>query len=198
VEHLLTIVGSGLHCVRRAQGDGLLAIEVGDTGIKARRATRVVPVDPGGAVADYVPFYFATRSPMMYSIAMGNVPGYADGTGRLVYLATTVERLVELGLDVVLSDRNAVLDYAEFVRLGEGEPDDEFIDWPLMDQVMWNNTEQHPDRMERRMAECLVHGTVPWEAFMAVGAKSQTVNDEAATAIGDGGPDVLVRPRWYF
>ena len=30
------------------------------------------------------------------------------------------------------------------------------------------------------MAECLVHGAVPWEAFLFVGAKSQTVADEVS------------------
>jgi len=74
VEHLETIAASGLHCDSLAQANGMLTIEVGDTGIKARRSRRLVPLAPGGFVGDYAPFYFAPRSPMMYSIAAGNVP----------------------------------------------------------------------------------------------------------------------------
>ena len=200
IEHLPTIVESGLLCDRQAQTDGVLAIEVGNTGIKARRATRPVPVQPGGVVAGYVPFYFAPRSPMMYSIHMGNVPGYTQGVDRLIYLATTVERLLEVGLDPVLTDRNAVLDYTEFIQLRNGDPAADFIDWPLMEETYWFDTEAYPDRRERRMAECLVPSAVPWDAFQFVGAKSQTVANEANELIADSGSAqrVAVRPAWYF
>lgn len=200
IEHLATVIESGLLCDRQAQTDGLLAIEVGNTGIKARRATRPVPVRPGGVVADYVPFYFAPRSPMMYSIHMGNVPGYTQGTDRLIYLATTVEKLLEVGVDPVLTDRNAVLDYTDFIQLRDGEPTDGFIDWQLMGETYWFDTEAYPDRRERRMAECLVLSAVPWEAFPFVGAKSQTVADEVQGLISEShsAPRVAVQPRWYF
>lgn len=200
VEHLATIIASGLHCDRRAQAEGLLSIEVGNREVKSLRSARGVSVHPGGVVADYVPFYFAPRSPMLYVIDRGGVASYSDGTDRIIYLATTLERLAELGLDPVLSDRNAALRVAAFHRWRDGEPEDSFIDWPLMKATMWNSDADHPDRMERRMAECLVHGTVPWEAIQFVGAKSQTVLDEvnAVLARTAAAPSVGVRPRWYF
>lgn len=200
VEHLPTVIELGLLCDNHAQAEGLLSIEVGNTGIKGRRATRPVTVRPGGVVADYAPFYFATRSPMMFSIHMGNVPGYTQGIDRLIYLATTVERLLEVGLDPVLTDRNAVLDYAEFIQLRDGEPADGFIDWSLMEETYWYDTETYPDRRERRMAECLVPSAVPWDAFLFVGTRSETISDEVRGLIGDSGsgPRVAARPRWYF
>lgn len=200
VEHLTTIVQSSLLCDSQAQAAGVLTIEVGNTGIKIRRANREVPVRPGGVVADYVPFYFATRSPMMYAIDMGNVPGYTAGTDRLIYLATTVEKRLEAGLDPVLTDRNAVLDYAEFSQIRDGEPGDGFVDWPLMEERYWFDTETYPDRRERRMAECLVPGVVPWDAILFVGAKSQTVVDEVRGLLGSAQnvPRVAARPGWYF
>ena len=137
---------------------------------------------------------------MMSSIHNGNVPGYTQGTDRLIYLATTVDTLLEVGLDPVLTDRNAVLDYTGFIQLRDGEPEDGFIDWPLMDERYWFDTETYPDRRERRMAECLVLGAVPWDAFLFVGAKSQTVADEVQEVIGSGSsaPRVAARPAWYF
>lgn len=199
VEHLANVARSGLLCDRLAQATGALEIEVGDRAIKSRRESRPVPVAPGGMVADYVPFYFAPRSPMMYSIYCGNVPGYNEGTNRLVYLVTSLERLADIGLEVVLSDRNAVLGYTDFVRFGDGEPDDDFIDWPLMRQTMWNNSDEHPDRRERRMAECLVHERVPWDAFRQVVVRSASVADEVRQLFGEAHePSVAVRPQWYF
>ncbi len=49
------------------------------------------------------------------------------------------------------------------------------------------------------MAECLVHGGVPWDAFEIVGTRSKTVADEVAALIGSGSlPRVEIAPRWYF
>ena len=79
VDHLGSIATEGLLADTGAQAQGVLEVEIGNTDIKARRARREVPVAPNGVVADYVPFYFAPRSPMMYSIHRGNVPTYQDG-----------------------------------------------------------------------------------------------------------------------
>jgi hypothetical protein len=47
--------------------EGMTRTEVGDPDIKESRRQRVIPIEPGGRVGDYVPFYFAARSPMMSS-----------------------------------------------------------------------------------------------------------------------------------
>lgn len=82
-----------------------------------------------------------------------------------------MERLAELGLSLVFTDRNAVLGVAEFTadlnRL------DGLIDWPLMNATIWRNTDDHPDRKERRMAECLVHQRVPWRGITQIIVKTR-------------------------
>src|SRR4051812_37511694 len=46
-------------------------------GAQGKRAMKIVDVPPGGVVHDYVPFYFAPRSPMLFTINQGNVEGCA-------------------------------------------------------------------------------------------------------------------------
>ncbi len=199
LEHLAGIVTHGLLSDNHAQAAGLLSVEIGNTGIKEDRRRRVVPISPGGHVADYVPFYFATRSPMLYAIERGNVPTYQGGSDRIIYLVSSLERLVERELSVLLTDRNAVLGYTEFINLAHGVEDD-FIDWQLMRATYWFDTAAQPDRRERRMAECLVHERVPWDAFLGVAAKTQLVADEA-TNIMRGlaqSSQARVRRNWYF
>jgi hypothetical protein len=196
VEHLASILQRGLVCDARAQADGVLDIEVGNRDIKAARRTRTVMAAPGGVVADYTPFYFAPQSPMLYSISRGNVPTYTQGTGRLIFLVSTVERLVDMGLTVVISDRNARNLVTKFLPIDDARTEDGFVDWELMRAQYWGD---YPDGRERRMAECLVHGAVPWEAFETVGARSKTLADEVRAVLGSVSvPRVAIQPRWYF
>jgi hypothetical protein len=69
-----------------------------------------------------------------------------------------------------------------------------------MKQRYWFDTAEYPDRKERRMAECLVHQVVPWEAFTDVVLKSEAVAAPVRQFLAQGGhsPRVSVRPEWYF
>lgn len=193
IDNLETIARDGLYCDSGVRDEGLLRTEVGNQEIKDRRRSRKVPVPPGGVVADYVPFYFAPRSPMMYAIHRGNVPTYKRGCDEIVYLYSTLGALGQTGAPVVLTDRNAALTHAKFA-VGASALD---IDWALMGETMWKNTEEYPDRLEKRMAECLVHAHVPSAAFQAVVAKTQMAADRVGRLVGDAWP-INVRGDWYF
>ena len=68
VENLASIIREGgLRCDREAAERGLAEVGIAHQHIKDRRAGRRVPLPPGGTLDDYVPFYFAPRSPMLYS-----------------------------------------------------------------------------------------------------------------------------------
>lgn len=201
VDHLVTVAQHGLLCDTAAHAAEVLTTEVGNPGIKDQRRQRAVPLSPGDTVADYVPFYFAPRSPMMYAISRGNVPSYKGGTARLVYLFSTLERLHELEHHLVLTDRNAALAYAEFRVFDPADLiDDDFIDWGLMEERYWNNTADEPQRMERRMAEALVHKRVAWDAITKVGTQNEVVASEVRAVLAAAGSSVPVdvRPQWYF
>jgi len=198
VSHLASIASAGLRSDSEAQRDGVLAVEVGSRSVKDQRRTRDVPVGRGGVVADFVPFYFAPRSPMMFAIDKGQVPEYADGIDPLVYLVTTVERLVELGTELIFTDGNATTGFTCFsTDLTEV---DDLVDWAIMKEKYWRNTPEDGDRRRRRMAECLAVGPVPWEAFGAVVARSDERSQEAAAQLATIGinADIAVRPDWYF
>ena len=105
VEHLVDIIGHGLLSDSGTRAKGGTLIEVGHPDIKRLRRERPVPIAPHGMVGDYVPFYFAPRSPMMFVIHCDNVPGYSAGSDRLVYLMTTIERLLALELAVLVAPK---------------------------------------------------------------------------------------------
>ncbi len=197
VTNLESITTQGLVADSRVPDDGFTT-EVGLPRIKAGRRERPVPCGPGGVVADYVPFYYAARSPMLYSIHKGNVPSYEGGQDDIVYLVSHIDRIVELGLTFVFTDRNAYWQHADFSDdIGRI---DELVDWGLMEQTMWNNTPDELDRRERRMAEFLVHRQVPWDALLGVAAFDEARSERAAQILDSVGITTIVRVRrgWYF
>ena len=199
VSNLASIAQNGLRCDSEVEHSGGPVTEVGNQDIKEWRRQRRVPIPPGGVVADYVPFYFAARSPMLYAIHRGNVPTYDGGQNEIVYLVANIHTLGQHGLQFVFTDRNAALGHV--VEFGSDPAElDEFVDWKLMEARMWSNTAQDPDRRDRRMAELLVYRRVPWSAITEVAARTKEIAERASEALASVGvkTPVVVKSGWYF
>jgi ssDNA thymidine ADP-ribosyltransferase, DarT len=201
IERLPSVVEHGLLPDNVCRQQQIAGVEIGYDHIKRRRAQRVVPCGAGGTLADYVPFYFAPRKPMLYAITRGLVSVEAARTDQIVYLVSSIQSLRRAGLTVVASNRHAELDYSEMSDLDGDLDHDGFVDWPLMTARYWNNTPDDPDRKERRQAECLVHPYVPWQAIEGVATKTEQARSQVELVLGTVAAQparVVVRAEWYF
>lgn len=95
--------------------------------IRLRRESTVVPCGPGGRLIDYVPFYFAPRSPMLYTIHRNNVEGYSEGQNPIVHLLSIAQAVGESGCEFVFTDGHATMELTEF-----------FDELRHLDQIDWN------------------------------------------------------------
>ena len=102
-------------------------ISIAHRTIQDRRATTRVPLPPGGVLHDYVPFYFAPRSPMLYAIHRGNVQEYAEGQTPIVHLVTTAEAIAASDQPFVFTDGHAIMAFTSF-----------YNDLRQLDQVDWD------------------------------------------------------------
>jgi hypothetical protein len=194
------IAAGGLWCdaTRAARvAAGAQVVGIAHQHIKDRRAQKAVIVAAGGTLANYVPFYFAPRSPMLYTISRGNVEGYTGGQEQVVHLVSTVERACGLGAPWCFTDGHADMElsrqYANLTDLAN-------IDWELMKGQYWNDTLQDGDRKRRRQAEFLVHGMFPWTAVEEIGVMSERMAAAVRANIAGAGhlPRVVVRADWYY
>ncbi|NYS19497.1 DUF4433 domain-containing protein [Streptomyces sp. SJ1-7] len=180
-----------------SQTRNLMQVEVGDRGVKSRRRGLLVPKPPGGVPADYVPFYFAPRSPMMLCINSGRVPEYQEGQGPLIYLVSTAQKMAAQGIPFLFTDGNCASRittyYDDLAQLDQ-------VDWAVMEARIWRDTAEDPDRKRRRMAEFLMHGTAPLSAMLGIAA----MNEEVATSVRhiltqhSHPMEVRVRREWYY
>jgi hypothetical protein len=175
-----------------------LIVEAADLEIKSSRRTIRVSLPPFGCVADYVPFYFAPRSPMLYKLARGGVPTYTEGQDPLIYLLSTVETVAAAGLPWLFSDGNcaaAVTQVFDDLDLLSS-----VVDWEVMAMRIWKNTAEDPDRMRRRMAEFLVHERVPVRCLAEIAVRNQAAKSQVERILEahSGSLPVRVEPDWYF
>ena len=197
VSNLASIAASGgLQCDKGCAGSGIKPVGIAYSSLKEQRARTPVLVAAGGTLADYVPFYFAPRSPMLYTIWRGNVAEYQGTQDEIVHLVFAVEALAATG-SFVITNRHPINALAE--QFDNLEALDE-LDWSLMKATMWRDTDEDGDRKYRRQAEFLVRDAVPVTAVRLVGAMTRSVADEAARllhGLADPSP-VVVRRDWYY
>lgn len=193
----MIIARGGLCCQATTDSEQLTRVSIGYQDLKDRRARRQVPVAPGGVLTDYVPWYFAPRSPMLFVINKGRVAGYNEGQNPVIYLVTSTERVRDAGLPFVFTDGHAYMQFSEFYTdLGQLNN----VDFPLMGEKYWNDTPTDNDRERRRSAEFLIHHQAPWSLIGAIGVINQEVADQVTALLPSGSIElrVIVRREWYY
>jgi hypothetical protein len=175
-----------------------LQVEAADPAVKSRRKVRHVRLPPFGQVAEYVPFYFAPRSPMLLTLAKGNVPTYTDGQDPLIYLVSSTETVAATGIPCLFSDGNCASTLTQV--FDDLSLLDSVVDWDVMYARMWANTPDDQDRMRRRMAEFLVHKRVPVTCISEIVVRRETIKSQVNQILAAHGAEipVRVRPGWYY
>jgi hypothetical protein len=164
--------------------------------IQRKRASKMVPCGPGGPLPDYVPFFFAARSPMLYFI-WRHVDIYPEGQEPLVYLVSNAQAVQDTGLPFVFTDGHPIMRLTNYY---DDLADLTNIDWEVMNSTWWNDTEELPDRQRRREAEFLVYDALPWELVTGL----VVINDNMRRRVEhileatDHKPPVRVVPGWYY
>lgn len=70
IDNVPWILDNGMHC-RTSEIQAPDYRVIGNKDLILIRGSRAVPIQPGGTLADYVPFYFTPFSPMLYNINTG-------------------------------------------------------------------------------------------------------------------------------
>jgi len=187
----------GLRCDRAVADRQLAERSLAHTHIKERRAKKPVPVCAGGTLADYVPFYFGPRSPMLFVISRGGVEGHAEGQGPVLHLEASAERIADAGLSYAFTDGHAVMAYSDFY---DDLSDLSCVDLDLMKERYWQDTNDDNDRKRRRQAEFLVHDFLPWDLVERIGVLNATYcgRVEELVAGCPHTPEVTVARGWYY
>lgn len=167
---------------------------IGHDHIKQRRMTELtVPCRAGRFVGEFVPFYFCPRSPMLYTINLGNTGRPAGCQSSIVHLVSTIEAAINVGSDWAFSNGNAGARYPDFFADLNAL---ETLDWEIIGSNDWGGSH----RRNKKASEFLVADLFPWKAIKTIGCHNDQTADHVSKLL-DGlpaSPNVVVKSDWYY
>lgn len=101
ISNLKSIISDGLLSTNSKIKKGINHQNIANNNIQERRKNMAVTCGPKGVVHDYVPFYFAKRTPMLLNIVKSKNIDQID----IIYLAIPIENIVDKKF--VFSDASA-------------------------------------------------------------------------------------------
>ncbi len=200
VDRLPEIIADGnLWCDAEIIQRNAAGTTIGMGTIKQRRLTLPVDCHPGDCVGDHVPFYFCSRSIMLYLLYRANHPEltYRGGQEPIVHLEADLYEAVawceDSGGRWVFSLSNAGAFYTQFrSNLDQLEE----IDWDAVAARDWRAS----DVKEGKQAEFLIKHSFPWHLVSRIGVKSQQVYNQVQAVLRAAAhrPRVDIKPNWYY
>ena len=197
VRNLTSIVSSGrLLCKSQLADTGIKYADIAARDIQRRRSRMPVSCGIGGMLPDYVPFFFAPLSPMLYYINK-NVDIYPEGQEPLVYLVAYAEDVQTHGIPFVFTDGHPIMALTNFY---DDLADLNKVDWTVMKSRMWNDTVEYPDRQRRREAEFLVHHSLPLELVKGLVTMNDRMKQQVEQVLEETHYElpVIAHQAWYY
>ena len=210
IDNLQKICQSGkLLCKNGCDSEYICYQNIAHSGAQGARARLAVVDPPGGTIHDFVPFYFAPRSPMLYAINCGRVEGCEYRQEDILHFETTVDIISGTGSEIVFFDRNATLAYAQpYTDISEiafKVAWDLITEEPRLDGYCKyfqdsHQKEKYVDRMEKRMAEFMVEQQVALSCMTRIGVISEEKAEIVRAILQKNSVEleVVVMQDWYF
>lgn len=160
--------------------------------VQSHRQQHQVPVYPFGTIHDYVPFYFNSRSPMLYTIKCGNVAGVE--MKDLVFFKSTVQIVQSSGALFAFTDGHGIMDLSDYYN---NSSDLSELPWNVIQAQYWN---QYDDGKRLRQAEFLVHNQFSLDMISEIGVYNEDLR-VAVERLLIGYPNLPsaeIKRSWYF
>lgn len=189
------ILTNGLHCANSKIRDPNY-VNIGNVDLIDKRRHRIVPVEPGGTLTDYIPFYFTPFSVMMMNIHSGRSV-VKRRNEEIVILVSSLRRIDRLGLPFLFTNAHA---YPSWTNYYSELEDLDQIDWNLLQARDFKRDPDDPRKVERYQAEALIHKNLPVKALLGMICYTDSQKNDIREQISELDLDLTVHARkdWYF
>jgi ssDNA thymidine ADP-ribosyltransferase, DarT len=200
LDNLAGIIRAGGIYSKHKLDRGYHKVDVSHYDVQERRAKCLVPCGNFGTLHNYIPFYFAPRSPMLFALHRNNVAKYEGGQTPMIYLVSSVQRVLKEQLGFVFTNGHPIMKTSRFYQdVSELEQ----VRWDVMESRYWNDTLEFPNRKQVRQAEFLVHDFFPWECVQFLAVRLNTTKNDVQLVLTYTSERVFNKPiqvknEWYF
>ncbi|QQS27576.1 MAG: DUF4433 domain-containing protein [Sphingobacteriales bacterium] len=169
-------------------------VPIGDSNIIATRNNFIL--NNGRRLGDYIPFYFGTRTPMLYVVQNGFNMVVPTPPENIVYCVSSVQKIIDLQLDYVFTDGHAIDGFTTQYSTAEIQSIETIIDWKAVRARYWRS-DIDLDLKRRKEAEFLVLGDISIDAILGFLVFNESAKHKAIT-YGANADNVLIKPEFYF
>lgn len=134
-------------------------------------------LDNGRTLGEYIPFYFGTRTPMLFKIQKGLDSLFATPPDEIVYIVTSVQKIIEHGSEFVFTDGHAVDKFSSQYLPNEIGRIKELLDFTAITAKYWKD-ENDLDKKRRKQAELLHLGDLPFLSVLAFIVYNETAKNQ--------------------
>ena len=199
IDNLSSILSTGCLLSNKSIRDNCVNnTSIANQSVQSHREETQIYFPPNGTLHEYVPFYFAPRSPMLYAIYKNNVDTYCGDQSRIIYLCTNVQIVLDHSYQYVFTDGHAIVEYTQqYNNVNELFT---AIDWELMKAKFWNNTDEDRDRKRRRQAEFLIYRFFNMNDVTEIAVKETSIRNQVQQLFAEKNflKPIQVKPEWYF
>ena len=190
------ILRNGLYCCNYNGVHDPDFVSIGHQSLIDNRGQSEVKIPPGGVLNDYIPFYFHYKMPMLYHLYKRKVKEYQGSQEDIIYLISSIEKVQELGLPFLFTDRHA---YLKHKRVFNNTEHLDQLSWHIIKEDTWHQ-EYSALRKELKQAEFLIHQMVPVKAILGFVAHNEEIATFVRKQIQMLGLDlqVAVRTKYYY
>lgn len=168
-ENVTHILQNGLCCKEHQDADPNY-INIGMRSLIEDRHEHPIPMENAGNLGEYIPFYFAGHSPMLYFIINGLKGVIQRPQKDIVYIVLDIETVKKSNLPFVFSDRNAKIAVANFYNELQSLSK---LNWTYIKSKIWKNDNDHLSRQDLKQAEFMIREHVPVDCIYALVVKTE-------------------------
>lgn len=169
---------------------------IGDPTLISTRDQKFIPKTKNKKLGDFTSFYFGFRTPMLYVIQNGYNEVNKTPPEQIVYLVSSVQRILDSGLEFFFTNGHAVNGLTDFFDKNEINRVDQLVDFPAVKARNWK-CEEDTDLKRRKEAEFLLLGDLPPEFISGFVTHNET-SKKKLIAWGVPENQVVFKKDFYF
>lgn len=171
-------------------------IPIGDQLVIEKRKNRHLASSSWLKIGDFIPFYFGTRSPMLYVIQHGYNGVRRIEAEKIVYCVIRLDDIIRDKIECCFTDGHVLNSLTQVFYGDKLNQVDEFVQYKDVFAYRWDD-EEDTDMKRRKEAELLVKNDLPLQYIRGY----VVYNLEAKQSLISMGVEenmVVVRPNYYF